>query len=88
MSSLIASIGSTSDLYTLSPDVLQRALGEVELEGAAQVFIAEGIPLQSDPQAHTAFLTTSRLLAREVGLQPGEQAILVNGRVCRLFFSR
>lgn len=69
----------------LSPDVLRRALDEVELEGAAQVFIAEGIPLQLDPQAHTAFLTTSRLLAREVGLQPGERAILVNGRVCCLF---
>ncbi|KAG2028540.1 hypothetical protein BDR03DRAFT_826561, partial [Suillus americanus] len=34
-----------------------------------------------DPQAHTAFLTTSRLLAREAGLRPGEQAVIVNGRL-------
>ncbi|OAX38260.1 hypothetical protein K503DRAFT_800568 [Rhizopogon vinicolor AM-OR11-026] len=80
VSSLIARIGSTGDLGALSPDVLRRAL-EVEMEDVAQIFDAEGIQLQSDPQARAAFLTTNRLLAREVGLQPGERAILVNGRL-------
>lgn len=62
-------------------DIFKRALDNFETQDAAQVFITEGITLQSDPQAHTAFLTTSRLLAREAGLRPGEQAIIVNGRV-------
>lgn len=87
VSSLIGRIGSTGDLVTLSPDVLRRALDKVEIQDAAQVFITEGIQFQSDSEAHTAFLTTSRLLAREVGLQPGERAILVNGRVRCSFVS-
>ncbi|KAG0702039.1 glycosyltransferase family 24 protein [Suillus ampliporus] len=81
LSSFFARVGSTSDLGELSPHVLRRALDDWETQDAAQVFIAEGVPLQSDPQAHTAFLTTSRLLAREAGLQPGEQGIIVNGRL-------
>ncbi|KAG1748320.1 glycosyltransferase family 24 protein [Suillus paluster] len=81
VSSFFASVGSTSDLGELSPDVLRRALDDLETQDSAQLFIAEGVRLQLDSQAHTAFLTTSRLLAREAGLQPGEQAILVNGRL-------
>ncbi|KAG1823651.1 glycosyltransferase family 24 protein [Suillus subaureus] len=81
VSSFFAHVGSTSDLGELSPDVLQRALNDLETQDATQVFITEGVKLRSDPQAHTAFLTTSRLLAREAGLRPGEQAIIVNGRL-------
>lgn len=81
VSSFFAHVGSTSDLGELSPDVLKRALDNLETQDATQVFIAEGIELRSDQQAHTAFLTTSRLLAREAGLRPGEQAIIVNGRL-------
>ncbi|KAG1862437.1 UDP-glucose:glycoprotein glucosyltransferase-domain-containing protein [Suillus tomentosus] len=81
VSSFFAHVGSTSDLGELSPDVLKRALDDLKTQDATQVFIAEGIKLGSDPEAHTAFLTTSRLFAREAGLQPGEQAIIVNGRL-------
>jgi UDP-glucose:glycoprotein glucosyltransferase len=81
VSSFFAYIGSTSDLGELSPDVLKRALNDLETQDATQVFITEGIKLRSDPQARTAFLTASRLLAREAGLRPGEQAIIVNGRL-------
>jgi UDP-glucose:glycoprotein glucosyltransferase len=87
VSSLIARIRSTNDTATLSPDVFRRALDGVKMQDAAQVIISEGTRLRPDPQAYTAFLTTSRLLAREVGLQPGEQAVLVNGRVRCLFVS-
>ncbi|KAG1851914.1 glycosyltransferase family 24 protein [Suillus subluteus] len=81
VSSFFAHVGSTSGLGELSPDVLKRALDNLETQDATQVFAAEGIKLRSDQQAHTAFLTTSRLLAREAGLRPGEQAIVVNGRL-------
>jgi len=87
VSSLIARIGSSGNPVALPPDVLLRAFDEVEIDDTAQVFITEGIQLRSDPRAHTAFLTTNRVVAREVGLQPGEQAILVNGRVRRPFVS-
>jgi transcriptional regulator of nitric oxide reductase len=66
--------------------MLKRALDNLETQDATQVFITEGIKLQSDPQAHTAFLTKSRLVAREAGLRPGEQAVIVNGRVRFSFF--
>ncbi|KAG2069543.1 hypothetical protein BDR04DRAFT_1101419 [Suillus decipiens] len=72
---------ATSDLRELSPDVLKRALADLETQDATQVFITEGIQLRPDPLAYTAFITTSRLLAREAGLRPGEQAIIVNGRL-------
>lgn len=81
VSSFFAHIGSTSNLGEISSNMFKRALDNFETQDAAQVFIAEGITLQSDPQAHTAFLTTSRLLVREAGLRPGEQAIIVNGRL-------
>ncbi|KAG1729250.1 glycosyltransferase family 24 protein [Suillus lakei] len=81
VSSFFAHVGSASDFRELSPDVIKRALDDLETQDAAQVFITEGIQLRSDPQAYTAFLTTSRLLAREAGLRPGEQAVIVNGRL-------
>lgn len=67
--------------------MLKRALDNLKTQDATQVFITEGIKLGSDPEVHTAFLTTSRLFAREAGLQPGEQAIIVNGRVRLSLFS-
>jgi UDP-glucose:glycoprotein glucosyltransferase len=32
-------------------------------------------------EAYTKYLTSTHLLAREIGLRPGEQALVVNGRV-------
>ncbi|KAG2134823.1 glycosyltransferase family 24 protein [Suillus clintonianus] len=81
LSSFFAIVGLTSDLGELSPDVLKRALDDLETQDAVQAPITEMIRRQFDSPVHTAFLTTSRLLAREAGLRPGEQGIIVNGRL-------
>lgn len=38
----------------------------------------------SDSEAYARYCHRSRLISRELGVAPGDQVLLVNGRVCRL----
>lgn len=39
-------------------------------------------PADTDSAEYDQFVSTGKLLLRELGVSPGEQVLLVNGRVC------
>ncbi|PCH34985.1 glycosyltransferase family 24 protein [Wolfiporia cocos MD-104 SS10] len=91
VSSLVAQLISKGLLHRASPSRLLRLLGFGDVAAPKQspqtVISAEDSlddilsgTVLTDAE-YDEFVTASRLIAREVGLAPGDQAVVVNGRV-------
>jgi hypothetical protein len=90
-SRLISHLLSTKTLSKASPSRLLRALGPetpVFPNGDSQVPISEQESLSEllegvtvEPESYTQYVKTSRLVLRELQLTPGQQALIIDGRV-------
>jgi UDP-glucose:glycoprotein glucosyltransferase len=92
-SSLFSHLISTALLAQASPAQILHALEsnspvtadsdhQTMLFRALNEFVRK-VPLSDfDYEAYTQYVKSSRLIARELQLHPGEQALLMNGRVC------
>ncbi|KAH7929980.1 glycosyltransferase family 24 protein [Leucogyrophana mollusca] len=89
--SRVTFVHNPTDLSKNTPATLIRALGfsEEVTGGTAQAPLTEGLAFNEgiDDNALASFIQSSRLFTREIGLAPGERAILVNGRLVGPFDS-
>ena len=91
---------ATNLLYKLSPSQLLQLVGapskQDQVEDRQNVLSQDGVPdsfldaINSfDAVAYDRYTRTSRVVARDLHLAPGEQALILNGRVRgRVHFSR
>ncbi|KAG6839745.1 hypothetical protein C0991_012004, partial [Blastosporella zonata] len=88
---LIAHLIKTNLVSKTAPEYFLRALGVVGPTNGAQAVLSqdeviraltEGVKVVDfDPVYYAEYVKASRLVAREIGVAPGQQALLVNGRV-------
>jgi len=77
-------------MYKLSPSQLLQIIGASSKQDDRQnIVLQDEVPdsfldaINSfDAVAYDRYIRTSRLLARDLRLAPGEQALILNGRVC------
>jgi UDP-glucose:glycoprotein glucosyltransferase len=94
LSSLISHLHSKGLFKDVLPSRILKALGlksSVYFDGSPQTVIAKedtiddltgGVFLKDlSKDAYLNYVTSSLLVARELGLKPGEQALVANGRV-------
>lgn len=95
VSSLFAQLIINGLLERASPDRLLEILSAGDVaspDHSRQIVIAAGSGLDEILQGtelkdeeYQDYVKASRLVARTLGFAPGEQGLLVNGRVCRSF---
>ena len=94
---MIALLIKTQSISKASPEQLLRALGldsspsfDVDVAHVQTILtqqeavkaVTEGVKVtEFGEKEYGEYIMTSRLLARELGMKPGERAVLVNGRV-------
>jgi UDP-glucose:glycoprotein glucosyltransferase len=91
-SRIFSQLMTTNAMYKLSPSQLLQVIGapskQDQVEDRQNVLSQDEVPdslldaiNDFDAVAYDGYIRTSRLVARDLHLAPGEQALILNGRV-------